>query len=124
MGWVGFLCACLQVVLGWDVMTSSAPGLLRYVPAPPLTALPTLPPRWLLGLQSFPFLITFKLFFQKLFCGSLGINLSMGKNTGRGKVAYSWISPDPVKAGPTLGVVVVVVVNTMSTHGVYANLMG
>ena len=34
----------------------------------------------------------------------------MGRNTGRGKVAYSWISADPVKAGPTLGVVVVVVV--------------
>ena len=34
----------------------------------------------------------------------------MGRNTGRGKVAYSWISPDPAKAGPTLGVVVVVVV--------------
>ena len=32
----------------------------------------------------------------------------MGRNTGRGKVAYSWISPDPAKAGPTLGVVVVV----------------
>jgi len=32
----------------------------------------------------------------------------MGSNTGRGKVAYSWISPDPAKAGPTLGVVVVV----------------
>jgi len=27
----------------------------------------------------------------------------MGRNTGRGKVAYSWISPDPAKAGPTLG---------------------
>ena len=35
----------------------------------------------------------------------------MGWNTGRGKVAYSWISPDPVKAGPTLGGVVVVVVS-------------
>ena len=34
----------------------------------------------------------------------------MGRNTGRGKVAYSWISPDPAKAGPTLGGVVVVVV--------------
>ena len=34
----------------------------------------------------------------------------MGRNTGRGKVAYSWISPDPAKAGPTLGVVVVIVV--------------
>ena len=34
----------------------------------------------------------------------------MGRNTGRGKVAYSWISPDPAKAGLTLGVVVVVVV--------------
>jgi len=32
----------------------------------------------------------------------------MGRNTGRGKVAYSWISPDPAKAGPTLEVVVVV----------------
>jgi len=30
----------------------------------------------------------------------------MGRNTGRGKVAYSWISPDPAKVGPTLGVVV------------------
>ena len=33
----------------------------------------------------------------------------MGRNTGRGKVAYSWISPDPAKAEPTLRVVVVVV---------------
>jgi len=32
----------------------------------------------------------------------------MDRNTGRGKVAYSWISPDLAKAGPTLGVVVVV----------------
>ena len=38
----------------------------------------------------------------------------MGRNTGRGKVAYSWISPDPAKAGPTLGVVVVVVVALIS----------
>ena len=29
----------------------------------------------------------------------------MGRNIGRDKVAYSWISPDPAKAGPTLGVV-------------------
>ena len=34
----------------------------------------------------------------------------MGRNTGRGKVAYSWISLDPAKAGPILGVVVVIVV--------------
>ena len=34
----------------------------------------------------------------------------MGRNTGKGKVAYSWISPDPAKAGPTLAIVVVVVV--------------
>ena len=40
----------------------------------------------------------------------------MGRNTGRGKVAYSWISPDPAKAGPTLGVVVVVVVKFCSNH--------
>jgi len=33
----------------------------------------------------------------------------MGRNTGRGKVAYSWISPDPTKTGPILRVVVVVV---------------
>jgi len=33
----------------------------------------------------------------------------MGSNIGRGKVAYSWISPDLAKAGPTLRVVVVVV---------------
>jgi len=37
----------------------------------------------------------------------------MGRNTGRGKIAYSWISPDPAKAGPTLGVVVVVVGNDL-----------
>ena len=33
----------------------------------------------------------------------------MGRNAGRGKVAYNWISPDPAKAGPTLGVVIIVV---------------
>ena len=42
----------------------------------------------------------------------------MGRNTGRGKVAYSWISPDPAEAGPTLGVVVVVVVFLGSTKTV------
>ena len=26
----------------------------------------------------------------------------MGRNVGRGKVAYSWISPEPAKAVPTL----------------------
>ena len=46
---------------------------------------------------------------KTLFGGSLGISLSTGRNAGRGKVAYSWICPDPAKAGPTLGVVVVVV---------------
>ena len=50
-------------------------------------------------------------YFANRFCGSLGISLSTGRNAGRGKVTYSWIFPDPVKAGPTLrGVVVVVVV--------------
>ena len=34
----------------------------------------------------------------------------MGRIAGRGKVAYIWISPDPAKAGLTLGVVVVIVV--------------
>jgi len=38
----------------------------------------------------------------------------MGRNTGRGKVAYSWISPDPAKTGPTLRVVVVVVVEIVT----------
>ena len=33
----------------------------------------------------------------------------MGRNAGRDKVAYICISQDPAKAGPTLGVVVVVV---------------
>jgi len=33
----------------------------------------------------------------------------MGRIAGRGKVCYIWISPDPAKAEPTLGVVVVIV---------------
>ena len=53
----------------------------------------------------------YKTFSQNLFRGPLGINLSMGRNTGRGKVFYNWISPDPAKVGPTLGGVVVVVVS-------------
>ena len=42
--------------------------------------------------------------------GSLGIGLSTGRNSGRGKVTNIWISSDPTKVGPTLegGVVVVV----------------
>jgi len=39
----------------------------------------------------------------------------MDRNTGRDKVAYSWISRDPAKAGPTLGVVVVVVLHVVFT---------
>ena len=50
-----------------------------------------------------------KLFLKILFCGFLGISLSTGRNAGRGKVAYSWMSPDPAKTLPTLGVVIVVV---------------
>jgi len=34
----------------------------------------------------------------------------MGRDVGRGKVAYIWICPNPTKAGPTLGGVVVIVV--------------
>jgi len=64
---------------------------------------------WFLVCNRFQ-LFSLKTFFTKAFCGSLGINLSMGRNTDRGKVAYSWISQDPAKAGPTLGIVVVVVV--------------
>ena len=54
--------------------------------------------------------VFYKTFSPNLFRESLGINLSTGRNTGRGKVAYSWISPDPAAAGPTLGGIVVVVV--------------
>ena len=54
-------------------------------------------------------LSSLKYFHKTLFCRSLGISLSTGRITDRGKVAYSWISPDPVKAGPILGVVVVVI---------------
>ena len=56
----------------------------------------------------------YKTFSQNFFRGSPGINLSMGRNTGRGKVAYSWIFPDPVKAGPTLGGVVLCCMNDTS----------
>ena len=51
-----------------------------------------------------------KKFSKILLCGSLRISLSTDRNAGRGKVAYSRIFPDPTKAGPTLGGVVVVVV--------------
>ena len=49
-------------------------------------------------------------FTKFLFEGSLGISLFTGRDVGGGKAAYIWISPGPAKAGPTLGVVVVVVV--------------
>jgi len=59
--------------------------------------------------RSFPFNISSKALFYKIFaqksyfCGSRGISLSMGRDAGRGKVAYIWISSDPAKAGPSLG---------------------
>ena len=43
----------------------------------------------------------------------------MGRNTGRGKVAYSWISPDPAKVGPTPGVVVVVELSRQSIDWIF-----
>ena len=49
-------------------------------------------------------------FHKILFCGSLGISLPIGRNACRDKVAYSRISPNPEKEGPTLGGVVIVVV--------------
>ena len=49
-----------------------------------------------------------QIFSHNSFRGSLGIGLSTDRNAGRGKVTYNRISPDPTKAGPTLGVVVVV----------------
>ena len=39
----------------------------------------------------------------------------MGRNIGRGNVAYNWISPDPAKAELTLGGVVVIVVAVYTT---------
>jgi len=56
-----------------------------------------------------------KFFSQNPFCGSFGISLSTGRNVGRGKVAYNWISPDPAKAGPILGGGGVVVVLLQQT---------
>ena len=50
-------------------------------------------------------------FTKFLFGGSLEISLSTGRDVDGGKAVYIWISPDPTKAGPILGVVVVVVVN-------------
>jgi len=44
-----------------------------------------------------------KVFKNSCFCGSIGFSLSKGRNVGRGKAAYIWISPDPAQAGPTLG---------------------
>jgi len=59
-----------------------------------------------------PMVITFyKGFDIILYCGSSRINLSTGKNACRGKVAYIWISRNPVKAEPTLrggGVVITI----------------
>ena len=55
-------------------------------------------------------LSSIRYFHKTLFDGSLEISLSTGRNVSRGKVAYNWISPDPAKAEPTLGVVVVVIV--------------
>ena len=52
----------------------------------------------------------FEIFSQNPIRGPLGIDLSTGRNAGRGKVAYNWISSDLAKEGPTLGVVVVIVV--------------
>ena len=98
------MCACLQVELFWDVMLLSAPGLFRYVSTPSLFAIrPLFSSPFAYSVNGFEIVFSIN-FLSKLFCGSYGINLSMGRNTGRGKVAYSWISPDPVKAGPTLGV--------------------
>lgn len=49
-------------------------------------------------------------FTKFLFGGSRGTSLSTDRNVGRDKAAYIWISPDPAKAGPTLGVIVAVIV--------------
>jgi len=48
-------------------------------------------------------LSSIKYFHKILFYESLRISLSTGRNAGRGKVAYNWISLDSVKAEPTLG---------------------
>ena len=33
----------------------------------------------------------------------IGISLVTGRDVGSGKAVYIWISPNPVKMGPTLG---------------------
>ena len=50
----------------------------------------------------------FSIFF--FWCGPIEISLSTNRNVYRGRVACIWISPNPIKAGPTLKEVVVVVV--------------
>jgi len=40
-----------------------------------------------------------KLFSQKYFYGSFGTSLFVSRDTYKGKVAYSWISPNPVYVG-------------------------
>ena len=50
----------------------------------------------------------------------LKISLSIGRNAGRGKVAYGWISPDPAKVGPTLGGGIVVLVYSLLLYLQYS----
>ena len=62
-----------------------------------------------------------KFFFTKSFLWVFWNQPLTGRNVGRGKVAYNWISPDPAKAGPILGGGGVVVV--CSCFGLYAFVM-
>ena len=59
--------------------------------------------------QTFHAQVIFSMNIVSVSCGSRGISLSTGRDAGRGKAAYIWISLDPAKAGPTLrgGIVVV-----------------
>jgi len=64
---------------------------------------------WLVSTFSpLPKTLFYKVFAQNCFCGSHGISLFTSRDAGRGKVVYIWISPNPAKAGLTLGGVVVV----------------
>ena len=49
--------------------------------------------------------------------------LSTGRDAGRGKVAYIWISSDPAKVGPTLGGNGVVVYSGLINENTVVNLI-
>ena len=47
-------------------------------------------------IKSFP---NTKCFLKMIFCGPIGINLFISRDTCKDKAAYSWIFPNPAYAG-------------------------